>query len=119
MKDENETGFNGRTPVGFYHVTEEGGWQDMGRSTCVNAPTKTMQDVDDFQQLNNCIDEWGFEYSDFDVRLLVPFKPSGSSSLRTHLLENIGCRRFPDEETRSTPCLLYGDSSNDRNEPVP
>jgi len=73
-----------------------------------------MEDVDGFQQPNECTDEWGFKHSDFDVRLRAPFNPSGSPSLGTHLLENIGCRRLPDEETRSAPY-----NGNDRNEPVP
>ena len=56
--DENEAGFNGRTPGGFDHIMEEGGRDDMGMRTWINAPVTTRQDIDRFQQPSDYIDEW-------------------------------------------------------------
>ena len=91
----------------------------MRRSTLINAPTATTRDDDCFQQLDDCIDEWGFKDLDFDVRLLAPFNPSCFSLLRAHLPEYIRYLHLQDKEIRSALCLLYDDSKNDRNEPVP
>jgi len=67
MNNENEVGFNGRTPVGFDHVMEEGGRVDMGMSTWINAPVIIMKMTVSNSRMTTPMN--GFQR--FDVRLLA------------------------------------------------